>query len=774
MKKLFLKKKIYLFSLFYFILFINISVKNTIASELLFKPLETEAFSEKNFIRKTQKISVNFNLLSPGHYTRISLPLGNKNYDIALTPLESEKLALPKDQSAWTGILNPATGDSMFLLRGRNFIRAHITLNGMIYEIHSIEGAQQTLELVNPALAFPRDHPMDSIQVVNGGQTVDPNCADTPEKIDLMVVFTSATLAAAGSLSALEAEIYFAVAQANLAYFNSNVFHRLNLINITEAPLYTEPASGFNSNTALSHLRSLPLGTGDALDFVHALRDQYKADLVMLVAENLFGNDGAPVCGSGRVIDPASASSDQDGFSVATRACLGGNYTLAHETGHNLSARHDKPAYTPTAPSSTTNYNWGHIEPSPVGGATPWRTVMAYNTAPCGLTGSTYCQRLPYFSNPSVYYMGDPTGDINSLGTPTSALPIREDNVQAMANNAGIVAKFRCRSLNNDADVWMKDTWQDTGLEPDPATASQNMWESPYIWTRLQDDSNYNNEHLHQNPVYGQTNYMYVKAHNDGVTSETGSMELYWANASTNLNNSENWNLIGSSTDAIDAGTKIFKFPWSSLPGTGHYCLLARWNTSGSALSFTDVNSYTRGSKHVVWRNMNIVNVSSTAAPLQTYTMLVRGTEDPAWLVFSQAIPNQVKVPWEKITKIKISLKDKAQADYFSKLDHQGLEQIDKHTYSLKLNGQAASLGPFNLKKGEELPIIIDIEVDANSAKEAQSLNPNGAVLNLAINQTIESALELARKNINDAYAKEGLIIGGVSYLFTISSAESK
>ena len=68
----------------------------------------------------------------------------------------------------------------------------------------------------------------------------------------------------------------------------------------------------------------------------------------------------------------------------------------------------------------------------------------------------------------------------NPMGTATGDQ--QTDNHQTLENTALTVAQpFAAPHLVN-SNVWMKDTWTDTGKEPDPATAGEAMWRSPYIW----------------------------------------------------------------------------------------------------------------------------------------------------------------------------------------------------------------------------------------------------------------------------------------------------
>lgn len=157
--------------------------------------------------------------------------------------------------------------------------------------------------------------------------------------------------------------------------------------------------------------------------------------------------------------------------------------------------------------------------------------------------------------------------------------------------------------------VLMKDTWGDTGREPDPQSAGQPMHESPYIWIRNQRDCA-TSAHAHQNPEFGQFNYGCVKIQNAGRSQARGTLRLYMAAA--NLDGASNWTEIGSSVLTLPAQhTTIIELPWANLPAAGHYCLLARWQPESSSPSLDlpgGIVAAVTNSKHLVWRNVNIVD----------------------------------------------------------------------------------------------------------------------------------------------------------------------
>ncbi len=167
----------------------------------------------------------------------------------------------------------------------------------------------------------------------------------------------------------------------------------------------------------------------------------------------------------------------------------------------------------------------------------------------------------------------------------------------------------------------MRDTLQDNGLEPDPATAMQNMWESPYIWVRNSRDTNRTHQHEHENPVHGSSNWVYTKLHNGAATAQSGNLELYYANASAGLRWPDDWTLLKTTDLSSFAGrsTEIAEVEWTNLPGEGHYCLLARWVSPTDPMytpETEDINANVRNNNNIVWRNLNILS-SGTGEKLE-------------------------------------------------------------------------------------------------------------------------------------------------------------
>ncbi|HYC93563.1 MAG TPA: tyrosinase family protein [Thermoanaerobaculia bacterium] len=107
------------------------------------------------------------------------------------------------------------------------------------------------------------------------------------------------------------------------------------------------------------------------------------------------------------------------------------------------------------------------------------------------------------------------------------------------------------------ADLYMKDTPLDTGVEPNPDNGA--MWVTEDIWVRNSPDPAYQPYPFteasppwtpapHQNPEYRDPkysvpNYVYIRVRNRGNAASTGSerLKLYWAKAATGLNWQSQW-----------------------------------------------------------------------------------------------------------------------------------------------------------------------------------------------------------------------------------------
>lgn len=254
---------------------------------------------------------------------------------------------------------------------------------------------------------------------------VDNPCNADIVSIQLMVVYTTAAREAYGGTASMNAAIATAVANMNVANANSSVRSgiQFNLVYTTEVA-YVESGS---SSVDLSRLA----GTADGfMDSIHTLRNTYEADMVsMITSSPLTG------CGLGYLNTNPLSYNDAAAFNITIYNCLVGNYTMAHEFGHNMGLRHD---WYVDISNTPCDHHHGYVNQAAlVLGASStkrWRTVLAYNNQ-CADNGFN-CSRVNYWSNPGITRTSDPMGI--SIGNSFSS-----DEVYAINRFACKVASFR-------------------------------------------------------------------------------------------------------------------------------------------------------------------------------------------------------------------------------------------------------------------------------------------------------------------------------------------
>jgi len=341
---------------------------------------------------------------STGAIDAIELTLfDGETYEVARTGLEERG----SDGYTWRGKLRRPDGghEDVTLSVSGTAMSGLIYAPGAVYEIQPREGGRHVLAKLDqhlfPECAGEVGHDEPPALAPDGGPIVP---ADSEAQIDVLVVYTAAARAAAGGTSGMLATIQSAVAAANTSYLNSRIATRLRLVHAAEVA-YNEASATFST-----HLQWVNTNAG-----VAALRNTYGADLVDMIVE-----DGES-CGIGYLLGGS--------FSVTPVSCAVGNLSFAHELGHNMGCTHNP---EDTSGGGAFPYSYGHWNAS--GG---FRTVMSYAT-PC-----PGCVRLQFFSNPSVSYLGFPTGVAN-----------QRDNARTINATDQQVANYR-QSVNNGtfADV---------------------------------------------------------------------------------------------------------------------------------------------------------------------------------------------------------------------------------------------------------------------------------------------------------------------------------
>lgn len=180
-------------------------------------------------------------------------------------------------------------------------------------------------------------------------------------------------------IATMDSKCELAVEETNTAFRMSGVDTTANLV-----------YSGLISNdyqeekymcSSLDFIRS---SNDPVYQRVRDLRNQYKADLISILANSVVANFGGrdnPVCGCGDIFQ----NNNQYAFSVVDRTCATGYYSFAHEIGHNFGCFHDP---FPNA----LGVAYGFKDPQ-----SQFRTIMAYDC-------SGGCPRILRYSTPDQQY----------------------------------------------------------------------------------------------------------------------------------------------------------------------------------------------------------------------------------------------------------------------------------------------------------------------------------------------------------------------------------
>jgi hypothetical protein len=246
------------------------------------------------------------------------------------------------------------------------------------------------------------------------GGTPARGCAPLTPVFDVMIVYTDVARQAAGGTNVMNAECQLALEVANGAYVNSEIDARLRLV-------YRGEVSYDENGSLDDHLNRLA-GTSDGyMDEVHTLRDTYGADVVSLFVDDADGWCGLAYC---------LPNTAERAFNVVRWDCAAGDFSFAHEVGHNQGCAHDVDNAGTGCNAYSYSYGWRFWGDDLL----RHRTVMAY---PPGT-------RIQYFSNPDVEFEGSPTG--MPIGDPDEA-----HNAHTINLRRSIVENHRLTRF----DIWV-------------------------------------------------------------------------------------------------------------------------------------------------------------------------------------------------------------------------------------------------------------------------------------------------------------------------------
>lgn len=183
----------------------------------------------------------------------------------------------------------------------------------------------------------------------------------------------------------------------------------------------------------------------------------------------------------------------------------------------------------------------------------------------------------------------------------------------------------------------------DIGSEPNVEMAGLPMWKSKSIWVRYQPDGIYG----HQNPEYGQPNYVYARLWNGSSAPMTGDVQFWWANASTGLSWPTQWNFIGAVPLTIAGhANQDAHITWATVPHPGHFCLVALWVSASDPLAFPltpDINADVYNNNNMAWRNVNVIDLLPNAR--QRVDFIIRNLQAKAMPInlIVRPAPNQAR-----------------------------------------------------------------------------------------------------------------------------------
>lgn len=335
--------------------------------------------------------------------------------DVQVEATRTRWTHLPNGGWSWHGVIVDDSLSEVTLVQNHGVVSGNVRTENGTYQIRSNALGGLRIEQVDLSL-LPGDEEIpvaDDFDSADGESTASGTArADGDALIDVLVVYTQAALDGAGSAAAIESEIMLAMAETNEGYAQSNVSQRVRL---TDAVLTTwdESETTFDFYSTLVKATST---TDGSMDEIHAIRDRLGADEVVIIVE---GDNS--YCGLAWLMTHPSIHFATNAFSVVARSCATGNYSFAHELGHNMGSTHDHK----NADSSAYEFSFGLQIPNAA-----VRTVMAYNCP------DTYCRRINRWSNPAQSWEGEALG-VTGNGFDAA------DNRTSLNTTVSIVSAFR-------------------------------------------------------------------------------------------------------------------------------------------------------------------------------------------------------------------------------------------------------------------------------------------------------------------------------------------
>jgi hypothetical protein len=366
---------------------------------------QVERLLAKESTKRLRVVSINMDAFK--HDVILVKPFSDAIFQLGQIELDHPGIELPY----WSGNHPPTFSSGTFVLMGKR-VSGHVSGIRGNFEIFPMgsEGVHAVVEHDNSAFggcgtAGDRVDTGFKGKKYNDIEHVDPNGYiqnrdgsivkpdknsnyNTPEAhgdecfIRVLVAYTalaqSETMADFGRT--MIEHISLAVLESNQGYANSLVEQRMELAYLYETAT-NESNNACNDNTAQNDPND---GRWDEL---YTLRATYDADMSCVITGGLYAanancNPNGGLCGRAFGFD----YTDPDNmFQVTEYDCATGNFTFAHEFGHNQGCRHDNDG-TQTPFTYARGLNEG----------TNFRTIMAVCCTPI---------RINWWSNPDVNYL---------------------------------------------------------------------------------------------------------------------------------------------------------------------------------------------------------------------------------------------------------------------------------------------------------------------------------------------------------------------------------
>jgi Metallo-peptidase family M12 len=337
------------------------------------------------------------------------------------------------DAYVWRGVIDNNDEPVTLLWWPSGRLSGTVTHGGHMYVIKNLGGDMHGMIEMDPA-KMPPDHgpasptmmrkmKMHTDPLVHQGEAAmmqpgaehgrmllpEPKkqaAAPKDATINLIVAYTKK---AASHYDDIEKDLIdLAIVEANQSFKDSGIDNvRVKLAHAYETD-YAEQGSHFD------HVYRFRNKGDGYMDEIHDLRDKYGADAAVLVVDDPMG------CG----LSIRVAADAADAFTVVDQGCAATMYSLAHEIGHLIGARHDRALDDTPRPFA---YGHGYVN------GKKWRTMMSYKDSCDG------CPRRPVWSSPEVKVDGEPAGDAET------------DNAKVIREEAARVAGFHTKRTSASA-----------------------------------------------------------------------------------------------------------------------------------------------------------------------------------------------------------------------------------------------------------------------------------------------------------------------------------